>query len=207
MRLQGPCAISSARRGLLPPTSSCNCSAYRPSRSWRHCVFWGWRLIAARRLERVKARLVLWLAGGFFAAGLASLLPVTTRWPLPTGLGGVAGDAILAIPNRLLAGHGAAMLIFAALLAGGAILCLSASISLRNYTGDDLGEDGDDPLPERPAAPAPEERDAAGEPGAALILLGALFHAGLSLKAAVARQIARRRAIATGRMARRATRA
>ena len=155
--------------------------------------FWGWRLIAVRRLERVKARLLLWLAGGFLAAGLASLLPVTTRWPLPTGLGGVAGDAILAIPNRLLAGHGAAMLIFAALLAGGAILCLSASISLRNYTGDELGEDGDDPLPERPAAPAPEERDAAGEPGAALILLGALFHAGLSLKAAVARQIARRR--------------
>ena len=46
--------------------------------------FWGWRLIAARRLERVKARLVLWLGGGVLSAGLASLLPVTARWPLPT---------------------------------------------------------------------------------------------------------------------------
>jgi len=68
---------------------------------------WGWRLIVARRLERVTARLGLWIAGGFLSAGLASLLPVTTRWPLPTGLGGVVGDAILAVPNRLLAGHGA----------------------------------------------------------------------------------------------------
>ncbi|MGB8900202.1 MAG: DNA translocase FtsK 4TM domain-containing protein, partial [Methylocella sp.] len=73
--------------------------------------FWGWRLIAARRLERVKARLVLWLGGGVLWAGLASLLPVTARWPLPTGLGGVVGDAILAIPSRMLAGHLPGMLL------------------------------------------------------------------------------------------------
>ena len=36
---------------------------------------WGWRLIVARRLERVTARLGLWIAGGFLSAGLASLLP------------------------------------------------------------------------------------------------------------------------------------
>jgi len=159
---------------------------------------WGWRLIVARRLERVTARLGLWIAGGFLSAGLASLLPVTTRWPLPTGLGGVVGDAILAVPNRLLAGHGAGMLVFAAILASGAILCLSACIGLRDYPQDDLGLDGDDPMPNRRRAPAPEDPDAAGEPGAALILLGALIHAGLSLKAAVARQIARRRASQAG---------
>ena len=159
---------------------------------------WGWRLIVARRLERVTARLGLWIAGGFLSAGLASLLPVTTRWPLPTGLGGVVGDAILAVPNRLLAGHGAGMLVFAAILASGAILCLSACIGLRDYPQDDLGEDGNDPMPDRRCAPAPEDPDAAGEPGAALILLGALIHAGLSLKAAVARQIARRRASQAG---------
>jgi len=155
---------------------------------------WGWQLIVARRLERVTARLGLWIAGGVLSAGLASLLPVTTRWPLPTGLGGVVGDAILAVPNRLLAGHGAGMLVFAAILAGGAILCLSACIGLRDYPQDDLGEDGNDLMPDRRRAPVPEDPDAAGEPGAALILLGALIHAGLSLKAAVARQIARRRA-------------
>ena len=156
--------------------------------------FWGWRLIAARRLERVKARLVLWLGGGVLSAGLASLLPVTARWPLPTGLGGVVGDAILAVPSRMLAGHRSGMLLFAAILAGGAILGLSASISLRDYASTNLGEDEEDPSPDRDDAPVPEDQDAAGEPGFALVLLGAIIHAGLSLKAALARQIARRRA-------------
>ncbi|MGH6845016.1 MAG: DNA translocase FtsK 4TM domain-containing protein, partial [Methylocella sp.] len=157
--------------------------------------FWGWRLIAARRLERIKARLVLWLGGGVLSAGLAGLLPPTARWPLPTGLGGVVGDAILAAPHRMLAGHRSGMLVFAAILAGGAILCLSASISLRDYASTNFGEDEDeeDPLPDRPDAAAPEDQDAAGAPGFALVLLGAIIHAGLSLKAALARQIARRR--------------
>src|SRR5262245_22596788 len=46
---------------------------------------WGWRLMTARRLERAKSRLALWLAGGLCSAGLASLFPATARWPLPTG--------------------------------------------------------------------------------------------------------------------------
>jgi DNA segregation ATPase FtsK/SpoIIIE, S-DNA-T family len=156
--------------------------------------FWGWRLVAARRLERVKARLVLWLGGGMLSAGLASLLPVTARWPLPTGLGGVVGDAILAVPSRMLAGHRSGTLLFAAILSGGAILCLSASISLRDYASTNLDEDEEDPLPDRDDAAVPEDQDAAGAPGFALVLLGAIIHAGLSLKAALARQIARRRA-------------
>ncbi|HEY8030937.1 MAG TPA: DNA translocase FtsK [Methylocella sp.] len=156
--------------------------------------FWGWRLIAARRLERVKARLVLCLGGGVLSSGLASMLPPTARWPLPTGLGGVVGDAILAVPYRLLAGHGYGTLLFAAILAGGAILCLSASVSLRDYASANMGEDEEDSMPRRRDAPGPEDQDAAGEPGYALILLGAIIHAGLSLKAALARQIARRRA-------------
>ncbi len=41
--------------------------------------FWGWRLIAQRRLERVRTRLILWIAGGVLAAGLASFLPVTAK--------------------------------------------------------------------------------------------------------------------------------
>jgi DNA segregation ATPase FtsK/SpoIIIE, S-DNA-T family len=154
--------------------------------------FWGWRLIAARRLERVRARLVLWLCGGVLSAGLASLAPVTARWPLPTGLGGVVGDAILAVPSRMLAGHVSGMLLFAAILAIGAILCLSASISLRDYASANLGEDEEDPVPDRRDALAPEDQDAAGEPGYALVLLGAIIHAGLSLKAAVARSRERR---------------
>src|SRR5207342_2429040 len=45
---------------------------------------------------RLRLRLLLWIVGTGAAAALASALPPTARWPLPTGLGGVAGDALLA---------------------------------------------------------------------------------------------------------------
>ncbi len=152
---------------------------------------WAWRLITARRLERATTRLLLWAVGGVLAAGTASLLPVTGRWPLPTGLGGVIGDALLALPKRLMSGFAPGMLAVGAALAVGSILALSASVSLR----DQLDESED----EEEARPAPRRREAedddAGGPGFALIALGAVIHAGLSLKAAIARKMASRRAL------------
>ncbi|HXW73089.1 MAG TPA: DNA translocase FtsK [Methylocella sp.] len=153
--------------------------------------FWGFRLLGAARLERLKSRFGLWFLGGLLAAGFASLMPSTARWPLPTGLGGVAGDAVIRLPHSLLAGRPAAMLTLAAALAGGAILSLTACVQLRGNLEDE--EDGeDDPAAHR--AYAGEDHDEAGEPGAALIFLGALLHAALSLKAALARRIGRKRA-------------
>jgi DNA segregation ATPase FtsK/SpoIIIE, S-DNA-T family len=153
---------------------------------------WGWRLITIRRLERLRPRLLLWIAGSICAAGLAALLPVTARWPLPTGLGGVAGDAVLLLPDRLFAGHVAGMLLFAVALASGAILCLTSSIALRDYGSADLEDDEDvAAAAQRSPAHLMEDQDAAGEPGIALVVLGAVIHAGLSLKAALARFTAR----------------
>ncbi|WOJ89175.1 DNA translocase FtsK 4TM domain-containing protein [Methylocapsa polymorpha] len=151
--------------------------------------FWGYRLLTARRLERIKTRAVLWLLGGVFSAGLASFLPVTARWPLPTGLGGVVGDAILVVPNRLFAHFGAGMLVVAGCLAAAAILSLSACVGLRNYGETELEDDEeeDEPKQGRRIRPALEDEDLAGEPGFALVSIGALIHAGLSLKAALAR--------------------
>ncbi len=155
---------------------------------------WGWRLLTARRLERVKARLLLWLAGSLCASGLAAFLPPTANWPLPSGLGGVVGDAILHFPERLLAGSGAGMRLFAVFLAAGAILFLSASAALRVYETASLEEEEEG----RPHGASPgtmgEDEDAEGAPGIALVALGAIIHAGLSLKAGLARFFARRRA-------------
>src|SRR5208337_3888762 len=67
-------------------------------------AFWGWRLLAERRLQHPRLKAGLYLVGIAAAAGLASLLPAPGSWPLPTGLGGVAGDALLALPRRLLSG-------------------------------------------------------------------------------------------------------
>ena len=43
-------------------------------------------------------RVAAWLLGAFLAAGFASCLPRTATWPLPSGLGGVMGDALLRAP-------------------------------------------------------------------------------------------------------------
>src|SRR3954469_22144959 len=58
----------------------------------------GWRLITHRPLYRERWRLVLWIAAAIFAAAFASCLPRTATWPLPSGLGGVIGDALLRVP-------------------------------------------------------------------------------------------------------------
>jgi DNA segregation ATPase FtsK/SpoIIIE, S-DNA-T family len=159
---------------------------------------WGWRLITARRLERVKAKLMLWFGGSLCAAGVAGLLPVTANWPLPSGLGGVTGDAILLIPRWLFAGYGAVMLLFAAFLAAGAILLLSASVALGAYGREDLEEEAEERPQYASLRSLAEEDDVEGEPGFALVALGAFIHAGLSLRASLARFIARRRIAAAG---------
>jgi DNA segregation ATPase FtsK/SpoIIIE, S-DNA-T family len=56
---------------------------------------WGWRLFTHRPLDRMRWRLPAWLFGVIAAAAFASCLTRTAQWPLPTGLGGVIGDAVV----------------------------------------------------------------------------------------------------------------
>jgi S-DNA-T family DNA segregation ATPase FtsK/SpoIIIE len=57
----------------------------------------GWRLLSHRPVGE-KWRSLLWIVATFLAAAFASTLPHAGSWPLPTGLGGVAGDAMLRAP-------------------------------------------------------------------------------------------------------------
>jgi S-DNA-T family DNA segregation ATPase FtsK/SpoIIIE len=63
---------------------------------------WGYRLLGHRPLSRERLRVVLWLFGAAFAAAFASCLPRGSHWPLPSGLGGVIGDAVLRVPATIL---------------------------------------------------------------------------------------------------------
>ncbi len=153
---------------------------------------WGLTLLSRRRLDHLRLRLALLAAGGCGATALASSLPATDRWPLPSGLGGIVGDGILALPRRLLGPSEPMLMVVALVFAGVAILALTASagFGLKAAPGED---DEDDiasayewvpvPKPQR----RPFEDDADGEPGMGLVSLGAAIHAGLSARSAVAR--------------------
>ena len=161
---------------------------------------WSLRLLRWRGVGRLGARVALWATGSWCASAAASALPTTTKWPLPTGLGGVAGDALLGAVRMIgalagplgstLAGVGFAMVAVATLAAacgfgqGAPILPASA--------------DGG-----RAARSTADRDDAAGddEPSRAVIWLGALAHGLMSAKAnlkrrAVASEAPRLRAVA-----------
>ena len=86
----------------------------------------GWRLLSHKPVGE-KWRSLLWIVATFLAAAFASTLPHIGSWPLPTGLGGVAGDALLRLP----------VMVFGAQLSGLARLVLCIVFGLRH--GSDAG--------------------------------------------------------------------
>jgi S-DNA-T family DNA segregation ATPase FtsK/SpoIIIE len=137
-------------------------------------AIWGWRLITHRQLNRELARVAAWLIGAFLAAGFASCLPRSTTWPLPSGLGGVVGDALLRAPAWLfgpLAGWNRWTI--ATLLCLGALACLAIAAG---FGWRESAEDTEEEEAEEPSRSEEDDEQAA-------ISLGRLTHALLSLKA------------------------
>src|SRR5438874_7716951 len=59
---------------------------------------WGWRMLAHRTFDRQALRIACWILCTVISAGFASCWPHGGAWPLPTGLGGVVGDALVRAP-------------------------------------------------------------------------------------------------------------
>src|ERR1700733_13867311 len=59
---------------------------------------WGWRMLTHRTFDREALRIACWILCTVTAAGFASCWPHGGAWPLPTGLGGVVGDALVRAP-------------------------------------------------------------------------------------------------------------
>ena len=154
-------------------------------------AFWGLRLLTHRNASRPGQRLVAWMLGTSAAAALCSLLPVTDRWPLPTGLGGVLGDALMAFPSRFMGGSTTVTLLEAVALASIMILCLTFStrLGVSPYKIENAAESTAPFVSARPAAADvyADEDDCSGDPGVTLISLGAAIHAILALKGALRR--------------------
>ena len=81
------------------------------------------------------------------ASGFASACPTSARWPLPSGLGGVAGDAILGLFATFSMAHGVGRLVIALALAVVAVLALTASVSMSADAERAVTLEDDEPVP------------------------------------------------------------
>ena len=154
-------------------------------------AMWGWRLLRRRHIDRLPWRLLFWLVATLCAAGVASLLPATDRWPLPTGLGGMVGDGVANLA-RLWHHSALATLTGMGLLAAGTILSFAGAVGGRRSDVDQLAPEPVKPRKKAAARPLSrnEDQDDVGEPGLALVSLGAVLHGALTLRAACSRTAA-----------------
>jgi S-DNA-T family DNA segregation ATPase FtsK/SpoIIIE len=58
----------------------------------------GWQIVTHRDVYRLRFRFVAWMLGLAMSAGTAASIHATVNWPLPAGLGGVLGDALMRAP-------------------------------------------------------------------------------------------------------------
>src|ERR1700709_370148 len=61
-------------------------------------AIWGWRMLTHRTFDREALRIACWILCTIIAAGFASCWPHGGSWPLPTGLGGGVGRALVRAP-------------------------------------------------------------------------------------------------------------
>ena len=146
----------------------------------------GWRLVVDHGFDRPKSRIALWLLGVLSAAAVASMLPPPGRWPLPTGLGGMIGDAIAGLARWATGGARIGMLAATIACAASAILSLSAACGGRKQKTEEPVLAQSKPSTAKRVTERAEPDD---EPGAALISLGAALHGLIALKSAALRRL------------------
>ncbi|KQP88579.1 cell division protein FtsK, partial [Methylobacterium sp. Leaf117] len=163
-------------------------------------ALWGIQLMRTRTLPRGGLRLTLWIIGFFAASAVASALPSTARWPLPTGLGGVAGDALMHAARTMLGILASPLLAFAGFLfAGVAILCLTGACRVGEVEEEDADAYDAPPAsvrqPQRGRVDNTQDgRYEDDEPSLGIVSLGAMAQALMGGRAALAARIGEWRA-------------
>ncbi|MEZ5819605.1 MAG: DNA translocase FtsK [Bradyrhizobium sp.] len=138
---------------------------------------WGWRMLTHRNFDREALRLACWLLATVLAAGFASCFKHGGSWPLPTGLGGVVGDALVRAPAVV---FGPAGFIYRFVLGTILFLAMSAAFLFASGWGSRPREDEElTPIADddEPFVEEPESRGS--------VSLGWLFHAIMSAKARI----------------------
>jgi len=146
--------------------------------------FLGFKLMSGQAVTRLKLRLLMWLLGGLSLSALVGTLPMIGAWPLPIGLGGIVGDGLLSLIQKLPRIGGFTPRPFLITL-----FCVLSFVGLAYASGLGLS------VPRRRAKPAvklddeddQDEDDTVRRRGMGMVWIGAALHGLLSLKNAVRR--------------------
>jgi S-DNA-T family DNA segregation ATPase FtsK/SpoIIIE len=141
-------------------------------------------LVSGRAVGQPVKRGLAWIGASLLGAAIAGCIEAPESWPLPSGLGGVFGDMVLAVPGFVLGGYpgGWQAILVALLLAAPALWLFGFASAL-------IGRDEVmvDPLEQGEEEFEGDEEDAEGE---GWLALGALTHWWLSMRAFVRRRFA-----------------
>nr|HAQ92287.1 cell division protein FtsK [Afipia sp.] len=153
-------------------------------------AIWGWRLVTHRHFDREALRIACWILCAVIAAGFASCLPRSGAWPLPTGLGGVVGDALVRFPAVVFGPPGLiyrivlGVLLFAAMIGSFVFAC---------------GAGAQEKIVERTRPPMIEDEEDFEEDDRRSISLGWIVHTAMSAKTRVVRALSAFFAMLVGR--------
>ena len=137
----------------------------------------GWRLLSHKPVGE-KWRNLLWIVATFLAAAFASTLPHIGSWPLPTGLGGVAGDAVLRAPAWVFGSPLGGIMRFILCIVFGLATAVTLLLAARAPDDD-----------EKSAAREVDDEEDSERDDATSAWLGMIVHALLSWKARIGRMI------------------
>jgi DNA segregation ATPase FtsK/SpoIIIE, S-DNA-T family len=134
---------------------------------------WGWRMLTHRTFDREALRIACWILCTAISAGFASCWPHGGAWPLPTGLGGVVGDALVRAPAVVFGPPGIIYRLVLGIILSAAMvatLVMASGMGSRPQEAESTSIEDDD-------APFVEEDDDGS------VSLGWAFHAAMSAKA------------------------
>jgi DNA segregation ATPase FtsK/SpoIIIE, S-DNA-T family len=140
---------------------------------------WGYRLLGHRPLSHERLRILLWLSAAALTSAFASSLPRSAHWPLPSGLGGVIGDAILKVPVAL----AGASLLGSHRIAVATVIGIAALVTFAGAAGIIWRDPADDDKTPAKRRDDDDDEDEDSE----WVSLGRVTHAILSLRARFAR--------------------
>jgi S-DNA-T family DNA segregation ATPase FtsK/SpoIIIE len=139
-------------------------------------AIWGWRMLTHRSFDREALRLACWILCTVIAAGFAGCWPHGGSWPLPTGLGGVVGDALVRAPAIVFGPPGT---VYRLVLGFILFAAMTATLLVAGGFGSRAKEEELTPI-EDDDAPFVEEEEDRGS-----VSLGWLVHAIMSAKARI----------------------